>query len=134
MANTRASVFDDTPDLDLSAFAPKNKADTKAPSAAAIKAVAETANFRSREAAAAPVPAPPVAAARAAVAPAPAASTSPKREPRRYRTGRNVQFNVKVLQETVDAIYDISEAQDWVLGYTLERAVAALKRELESAT
>ncbi len=132
MANTRASVFDESPDLDLSAFAPKTKTDTKAPSAAAIKAVAETANFRSRDARAVPV-APAAKATPAAVVTAPA-STSPKREPRRYRTGRNVQFNVKVLQETVDAIYDISEAQDWVLGYTLERAVAALKRELESAT
>ena len=50
------------------------------------------------------------------------------------RPGRNVQFNVKALQETVDAIYAISETHGWVLGYTLERAVAALQRELENAT
>ena len=35
---------------------------------------------------------------------------------RRYRTGRNVQFNVKALQETVDAFYSVTESQaGWVL-------------------
>jgi hypothetical protein len=44
-----------------------------------------------------------------------------------------VQFNAKASQETIDAIYAVTEAQPgWVLGYTLERAIAALKRELES--
>ena len=57
--------------------------------------------------------------------------THAKRPARRYRTGRNVQFNVKALKETVDACYAISEAQDWVLGYTLERAIEALQRELK---
>ena len=49
---------------------------------------------------------------------------------RRHRTGRNVQFNVKASQETVDAFYAISDAKGWVLGETLEHALAALKREL----
>ncbi len=54
---------------------------------------------------------------------------------RRFRTGRNVQFNAKASQETVDAIYGVTEAHPgWVLGYTLERAIAALQRELESDT
>jgi hypothetical protein len=45
-----------------------------------------------------------------------------------------VQFNVKALQTTIDDIYAITEAHEgWVLGYMLERAVAALKRELEDA-
>ena len=51
---------------------------------------------------------------------------------RRYRTGRNVQFNVKALKATVDAFYAVSESQGWVLGYTLERAIEALERELSS--
>ncbi len=96
---------------------PKPAADSKAPPAEKVRAVAETANFRSREAAPKPPPTP-----------------SAKRSVRHFRTGRNVQFNVKALQETVDAIYAISEAQNWVLGYTLERAMAALKRELETTT
>lgn len=59
-------------------------------------------------------------------------ATESKRAARRYRTGRNVQFNVKALKETVDAFYGVSEAQGWVLGYTLERALEALQRELAS--
>jgi hypothetical protein len=117
MDNQRASIFDEPSDIDVSGFAPKSKADTKAPAAQEVRAVAEKANFRSREA-----------------APTHIAAASPKRPARRFRTGRNVQFNVKALQETVDAIYKISEDQGWVLGYTLERAVAALQRELETVT
>jgi hypothetical protein len=117
MNTPRASVFDEPSDLDLSGFVPKPTADTKAPAAQAVRAVAEKANFRSREA-----------------APTHIAATSAKRQARRFRTGRNVQFNVKALQETVDAIYAVSEAQGWVLGYTLERAIAALQSELEAAT
>jgi hypothetical protein len=55
---------------------------------------------------------------------------APKRVPRRHRTGRNVQFNLKASQETVDAFYAISDSQGWVLGETLEHALAALQREL----
>jgi hypothetical protein len=117
MSNTRASIFGETSDLDLSGFKPKPKADNKAPAPEAVRAVAETANFRSRES-----------------VPTHIAASAPKRPARRFRTGRNVQFNVKALQETVDAIYAVSEAQGWVLGYTLERAIAALQRELESTT
>jgi hypothetical protein len=116
MSTTRASIFGETSDLDLSGFKPKPKSDAKAPAAEAVRAVAETANFRSRES-----------------TPTHIAESAPKRQARRFRTGRNVQFNVKALQETVDAIYSVSEAQGWVLGYTLERAIAALQRELDSA-
>jgi hypothetical protein len=43
-----------------------------------------------------------------------------------------VQFNVKALAETVDAFYAITnEHEGWVLGYTLQRAVEALQRELK---
>ncbi len=118
MTGKRASIFRDSAGLDLSAFAPKTEADAKGRPLEAVKAVAETANFRSREAAA------PRAESRAAT----------KRPVRRYRTGRSVQFNAKASQETIDAFYAITEAQDWVLGYTLERAVAALKRELEKTS
>jgi hypothetical protein len=44
-----------------------------------------------------------------------------------------VQFNVKASQDTVDAFYAISDGCGWVLGETLEKALAALQRELESA-
>jgi hypothetical protein len=108
----RASIFADD-DLDVSEFAPKAGADRSAPPAAEVKAVAEAARFRSREPG------------------QPAPQEPPKREPRRYRTGRSVQFNVKASQETINGYYAIADQQGWVLGETLERALEALQQKLE---
>ncbi len=113
MAGPRASIFEE-PDLDVSGFAPKPARDLAAPRPEEVREVSEAAHFRSREPTAAP----------------PASPPPPRREQRRHRTGRNVQFNVKASQETVDAFYAISDAQHWVLGETLEHALAALEREL----
>ena len=55
------------------------------------------------------------------------------REPRRYRTGRNVQLNLKVRQEAVDAFYRLADERGWVLGEAFERAVSALETELREA-
>ncbi len=107
MSNSRASIFDGD-DLDVSGFAPKPAPDKTAPPADQVRVVATAANFHSRE---------------------PGADTT-KRAPRRHRTGRNVQFNVKASQETIDAFYAISDRRGWVLGETLEHALAALEREL----
>ena len=49
-------------------------------------------------------------------------------EPRRHRTGRNTQLNIKARTER--SRYFISDQQGWVLGETFERAVDALKHEL----
>jgi len=116
MSKPRASIFEagESQELDVSSFAPKTAIDTKAPPAEQVMAVSQAAHFRSRE----------------ATAPKPEAKS--KRAARRYRTGRNVQFNVKALQETVDAIYAVTDAKGWVLGYTLQRAIEALQRELKS--
>jgi hypothetical protein len=114
MSKTRASAFEDV-DLDVSSFAPKARPEPVAPPVEKVRAVAEAAQFRSRE-------------------PARPKAMPPKREPRRYRTGRNVQFNVKAAQATIDAFYAISDRQGWVLGYTLERALEALQRELDTAS
>ena len=111
MTRTRASAFEDI-NLDVSGFAPKVRPDPVTPPIEKVRAVAEAAQFRSRE------PAQKV--------------EQQKREPRRYRTGRNVQFNVKAAQATIDAFYAISDQHQWVLGETLERALAALQRELEA--
>ncbi len=119
MTKTRASIFD-ADELDVSGFAPKAAVDTVAPSREQVRAVSEAAQFRSRD---------PIAAVPAKSSPQAAA----KREPRRYRTGRNQQFNVKASAETIEAFYAISDAQNWVLGQTLERALAALQRELASS-
>ena len=115
MAKSRASVFEEMKELDLGGFAPKSTIDTHAPLPQEVRAVTEAAQFRSREAL------------------APKAPSKSKRAARRYRTGRNVQFNVKALQETVDAFYAVTEAKGWVLGYTLQRAIEALQRELKTA-
>ncbi|HEY1580439.1 MAG TPA: hypothetical protein VGF82_25540 [Terracidiphilus sp.] len=114
-AKARASIFDDSLDVDISDFAVKKLTDDKAPPRDQVRALAEAVNFRSREAPPAPINSP------------------KKRAGRVYRTGRNVQFNIKASQETVDDFYALTEAHPgWVLGYTLERAIAALKRELET--
>lgn len=42
---------------------------------------------------------------------------------RRRRTGRNVQFNIKAKPETIEAFYEIADANGWGLGETLEHAV-----------
>lgn len=110
----RASIFEDVLDVDVSDFAVKKRGDDNAPPQEQVRALAEAANFRSREGSLAFV------------------SPAKKRPGRVHRTGRNVQFNIKASQETVDAFYALTEAHPgWVLGYTLERAVEALKRELK---
>jgi hypothetical protein len=81
--------------------------------------VSESANFRSRE----PAKTQPLRQAPQQLV---------KRSPRRHRTGRNVQFNVRASQETGDAFYEISDRNDWVLGETPEKALAALQRELSA--
>jgi hypothetical protein len=107
MSRTRASVFDDS-DLDVSDFAPK--ASSEGAKKEQVRAVAEPAAFRSREA---------------------TFTAPPRREPRRYRTGRNVQLNLKVRQEDADAFYALADEKGWVLGEAFQRAVEAL-REKES--
>src|ERR1700686_3908175 len=107
MMNERANIFSDS-DFDVSGFAPAKPA--AAPPPEAIKKVAEGAKFTSR-------------------GPAP---SMPKKQPRTYRTGRNIQLNVKVRDYTLNVVYGISDAQGWVLGETIERAIAALKRELDT--
>lgn len=53
------------------------------------------------------------------------------RQQRRHRTGRNIQFNIKVRQKDADAFYAISDEQGWVLGETLEHAIVALRAALD---
>jgi len=122
MTSQRASVFDEAPEIDVSGFGPR-----KSPKPAArpdeLKAISETASFVSREPAA-PSPKP---------VPAPRASREPQkepivREPRRHRTGRNIQLNIKARAETIDRFYAIADRQGWVLGEAFEQAIAALER------
>ncbi|MCK3844439.1 stability/partitioning determinant [Pseudomonas sp. W15Feb34] len=52
------------------------------------------------------------------------------RSRRRFKTGRNVQINIKGEQETKDELYRVADVIDQPLGETLKRALAALMREL----
>lgn len=103
----RAGLFEE--DLDLSQFTSQKTAKVEQPRPEAIRAVAEGANFQSRE----------------------PNSPSKQRHQRRYRTGRNIQLNTKVTVNTRDGFYEISDRYNWVLGETLERALHALRRELQ---
>lgn len=109
---TRAGVFGAEDDLDISGFAPK-PVERPAARPEQVRAVSEAAQFQSREPRKGPPP----------------ASTS-KREPRRYRTGRNIQLNIKARADAIEAFYTIADQHGWVLGETFERAIDALRREL----
>jgi hypothetical protein len=115
MAKERASIFDTADELDVSGFTPKPGPDPKAVPAERVRAIAEASRFPSREAKVSQL-----------AEPAPA-----KRPPRRHRTGRTQQFNARTTPETVEAFYAIADQQGWLVGETLEHALAALKRELE---
>ena len=84
------------------------------PPASASRRAADASGFRSREPAA------------AAAAPAP--SEPPKRQPRRRRTGRNAQFNIKARPDTIEAFCAVADLNEWGLGETLEHAVALLQQ------
>lgn len=115
MGDVRTNLFagDDAADLDLSAFKPTKPVRQ---SEEATRTAAAKAGFVSREPKAAPAPAP--------VAPVP---EKPAR--RVWRTGRNTQFAVKASPETVAEFYAIADAQGWVLGEALEKAVELMREK-----
>jgi hypothetical protein len=104
MSDERAPVFGEAVDLDLSDFKPK---------AAEVRGVAEQVGFHSREGVTQP-----------------AGNEVMPREPRRHRTGRNVQLNLKVRRETLEAFYKLADEHGWVLGEAFEHAVSALESQL----
>ena len=105
MAGRRASVFSE--DLDVSDFKPSSG--DKGVQREQVKAIAGPASFHSRD----PEPVPVV------------------REPRRHRTGRNVQLNLKVRQVDADAFYALADQHGWVLGEAFQKAIDALRRVSE---
>jgi hypothetical protein len=115
MDTKRASIFEDDAELDLIGFAPRSAEKRGAP-LDKIKTLSEAANFVSRE---------------------PRRQTTPretgKPEPRRHRTGRNIQLNVKATADTIERFYKVADKNGWVLGETFERAITALERNLANA-
>lgn len=127
MTQERASIFEDD-ELDLSAFTPKPAHKPKPINKDAIRTVAETRGFKSREPEAqrtAPAPAPQLVPA-----PQPVLVTRP---PRRYVTGRNRQLNLKVTEGAADKFYALADANHWVLGEAFEMAIEALERQMQSS-
>ena len=111
MTGERAKLFGGEDDLDLSGFTPRPPARPEE-----VRGVAEGAGFRSRDPSAVQPQLPPT-------------NEPGRREQRRYRTGRNVQLNLKVRQEDLDAFYKLADESGDVLGLVFADAVAALKRE-----
>jgi hypothetical protein len=56
-------------------------------------------------------------------------SRSPRKDQRRHRTGRNIQFNLKVTQQTIDEFMEINDTNGWVFGETLQHLIDAFKRK-----
>ncbi|WP_342154671.1 stability/partitioning determinant [Methylorubrum sp. SB2] len=103
---------DELNDFDPAAFAKPKRAANDKPKPEEAKKAAEAAGFRSRE----PVKAPVV-------------PEEPAAPPRRRRTGRNAQINIKTRAETIEAFTRIADANGWGLGETFERAIELLTRE-----
>lgn len=120
MGDTRSKLFgDDDNDsaIDLTDFKPTPPVRQDAQVA---KAAAAKAGFKSREPKVVQLPA-------TVTAPDPEPATRPTR--RVWRTGRNVQINLKATPETVAAFYAIADAQGWVLGEALEKAVEVMQEK-----
>jgi len=96
---------DELDSLDPTTWA-KPKASGDRPKPEDTRKAAEAAGFRSRE----PIVEKP---------------EEPKKQ-RRRRTGRNVQFNIKTKQETIDAFVAIADAEGWGIGETFEKATELL--------
>lgn len=102
-------------DLDLSEFKPREKPVPR-PLSGETGRAAEAAGFRSRE---------------PKVAENPVDGAGGAASQRRRRTGRNVQFNLKVKQETMDAYCALADRMGWGLGETLEKAVELLEERYD---
>lgn len=105
---------------------PKPAAAKPKPPRETIRKVAEKSGFNSREATP-PASVPPAPVESVAIAP------QPVREGRIYRTGRSEQLNLKVRGEDKTGFYAICDQKHWVQGYTFQRALEALRRELEAS-
>jgi hypothetical protein len=108
---TRPNLFEESDDIDLAAFAPREAPAANTPPVEQVRAVTEAARFPSRQA-------------------SPPAPVSEKRQPRRWRTGRTAQFNCRITPEAFATFYAIADQQNWTVGATVEHALAALREKL----
>ena len=99
---------------------PKDKPAKAKPPREEIRKVAQATGFKSREAV-------------AVTPPVEIEPPQPVREGRVYRTGRSEQLNLKVRGVDKTGFYSICDRNHWVQGYTFQRAIEALERELKEA-
>ena len=112
MEKSRSSIFDEEDNINLEEFSIKKENSKNFPSKKEVEEVAKKVKFSSRE---------------------PSKVTNLEKPLlRRYRTGRNVQINIKVSKETSEAFYAIADSNNWVLGETFEYAVKALYEKLSN--
>jgi hypothetical protein len=52
----------------------------------------------------------------------------PRRQQRRYTTGRNKQINIKATDETIKRLYQLADDRGVPLGVLLEQALDALEK------
>lgn len=97
--------------------APVEKSPKAKPPKDEIRRVAQASGFKSREAS-------------AVESPMQVEQPKPARVGRIYRTGRSEQLNLKVRAEDKTAFLEICDRFPWVQGYTFQRAIEALQREL----
>lgn len=91
--------------IDLSDFQPAS-VEQAGPPLDQVRSISEATHFRSRE-------------------------PLPQKKPRLHRTGRNVQFNVKLRAEDISLFTRLADAKGWTMGETLEEAAQALKEKLK---
>lgn len=116
---SRANPFSDLDDFASDGAAKPVPAD-------AIETIAKNAGFPSRKAATSGASETATGTAETLV-PSPA----PARAPRRHTTGRNRQINIKATEETIEELYRIADRMGVPLGAVLERALAALAKDIE---
>jgi hypothetical protein len=104
----RANPFADVGSLP--AFEPKPKASGPV-AREQIEQIAEANNFPSRQAQPTRVPA-----------------NSPRKQQRRYKTGRNQQINVKATPQVIERFYKLADAKKVPLGELLRQALDALEK------
>jgi hypothetical protein len=123
MSGTRPSIFASDDNIDLSGFEPKKEPEKPVP-AETVRRVSEEGGFPSR-------------------APKPRAQpVPPPKRPVTAKTGRTVLLNARVTQRAHDRFHEIIERERLryeagelthrvTLGEIVERALAALEREME---
>ena len=106
--NIFSQVDTDKP-ADLSRFAPKPRAAAGRPSLTDLQAQPDSSKFVSREPVMAPV----------------------RPTPYRHRTGRNMQFNTRASQQTIERFEALRERLNVSKAEVMEHAIAALEEKLK---